>query len=183
MFDYSFEEPGTEPAEKVELTTNSKSTPLPGMYKLTDGKVTVKLTSQSTPLTFPTHSLKYTPEFKLDATQTASQEIDVSKDDKKTFVVKFDPAFEETPKIFTATDSDKEITCTADKDNKVLTCTPTTTNMEEGKEYKIAYQKACDGEKTTTGITVKATKLTSSTTGASYMEISQLLLFVGIFLL
>ena len=54
---------------------------------------------------------------------------------------------------------------------------------EEGKEYKIAYQKACDGEKTTTGITVKATKLTNSTTGASFMKISQIMFFVGLFLL
>ena len=181
-FEYSYTESGDAPAETIELTTNSNSTPLAGPYKLTGGKYT-DTQPQTTELKLPTNSLKYTPEFKLDTTQTASQEIDVSQTDKKTFVVKFNPAFTEVPKIFTTKDSDKEITCTADKDNKILTCTPSTTNMEEGKEYKVAFQQACDGAKVETGVTVKATKLTNSTTDASYMKISQLILFIGLFLL
>lgn len=181
-FAYSFTETRENKTTTVELSTLDTKTAVAGTYKLIKGKYTDDAQQQSN-LELPTDTLKYTPEFKLDTTQTTTQEIDVSQTDKKTFAIKFNPAFTEVPKIFTAKDSDKEITCTADKDNKVLTCTPSTTNMEEGKEYKVAFQQACEGAKVETGVTVKATKLTNSTTDASYMRISQLLLFIGLFLL
>ena len=52
--------------------------------------------------------------------------------------------------------------------------------MEEGKEYKIAFQQACEGAKIETGVTVKATKLPNS---ASHMNLTLLILLIELFLL
>lgn len=179
IFEFSYTEAESKGNTTIYLsTTNSKNAKF-GTYVLKNGKI-IYYGLQAINLDLPANSIKYTTLFSLDATQIISQEIDISQKDKKAFVVKFEPAFSEAPKIFATTDSDKEITCTADKDNKVLTCTPTTTNMEEGKEYKIAFQQACEGAKIETGVTVKATKLPNS---ASHMNLTLLILLIELFLL
>ena len=38
---------------------------------------------------------------------------------------------------------------------ETLTCTPSKENMESGKKYKIAYEKACDGDRAETGVEVE----------------------------
>lgn len=159
------------------MGTNTESTAIEGTYKVGGGKYTA-VGGAAENIEIPDNSLTFTKEYELDE-QTTAQEIDVSKDDKKTFSVKFKNAFTTAPKIYPDKDSDKEISCTADKDNKVLTCTPTTTNMTEGKKYNIVFAQACSGTKTDTKITVTATKLSSS----SYMKVSQIILLAGLILL
>ena len=172
IFDYGYTETAaTGPGPKtITLTsTSASSTALPGTYKLADA------TLDGTALDLPTNSLTYTPEFSLKKeSQTAAQKVDTSKDDAKTFVVKFEAAFTEVPKIFPNTTATTAVTCSAAEDKKSVTCTPTSAVMEDGKDYKIAYQKACDGDKVETGITV-------SYSAASFTKYSFLLL--GLFLL
>ena len=172
IFDYGYTEaadPG--PGSKtITLTSSTSSTALPGKYKLADATL-----DGTTDLDLPDNSLTYTPEFSFKKeSQTAAQKVDTSKDDAKTFVVKFEAAFTEVPKIFPNTTATTAVTCSAAEDKKSVTCTPTSAVMEDGKDYKIAYQKACDGDKVETGITV-------SYSAASFTKYSFLLL--GLFLL
>ena len=170
VFDYTYtESAASNPPKTITLTSSSSSTALPGKYKLADA------THDKTALDLPTNSLTYTPEFSFKKeSQTAAQKVDTSKDDAKTFVVKFEAAFTEVPKIFPNTTATTAVTCSAAEDKKSVTCTPNSSVMEDGKDYKIAYQKACDGEKVETGITV-------SYSAASFTKYSFLLL--GLFLL
>ena len=150
IFEYSYKETTTSGPTTITLSsTSASSTALPGKYKLTGA------TLGSSALTLPENSLTYTPEFSFKKeSQTAAQKVDTSKDDAKTFVVKFEAAFTEVPKIFPNTTATTAVTCSAAEDKKSVTCTPTSAVMEDGKDYKIAYQKACDGDKVETGITV-----------------------------
>ena len=171
VFEYVYQETAaTNPPKTITLTSSSSSsTALPGKYKLADA------THDKTALDLPTNSLTYTPEFSFKKeSQTAAQKVDTSKDDAKTFVVKFEAAFTEVPKIFPNTTATTAVTCSAAEDKKSVTCTPNSSVMEDGKDYKIAYQKACDGDKVETGITV-------SYSAASFTKYSFLLL--GLFLL
>ena len=171
VFEYGYKETATaNPPKTITLTsTSASSTALPGKYKLADAEL------KSAPLDLPTNSLTYTPEFSFKKeSQTAAQKVDTSKDDAKTFVVKFEAAFTEVPKIFPNTTATTAVTCSAAEDKKSVTCTPNSSVMEDGKDYKIAYQKACDGDKVETGITV-------SYSAASFTKYSFLLL--GLFLL
>ena len=170
IFDYTYtESAASNPPTTITLTSSTSSTALPGKYKLADA------THDKTALDLPTNSLTYTPEFSFKKeSQTAAQKVDTSKDDAKTFVVKFEAAFTEVPKIFPNTTATTAVTCSAAEDKKSVTCTPTSAVMEDGKDYKIAYQKACDGDKVETGITV-------SYSAASFTKYSFLLL--GLFLL
>ena len=170
IFDYTYtESAASNPPTTITLTSSTSSTALPGKYKLADA------THDKTSLDLPTNSLTYTPEFSFKKeSQTAAQKVDTSKDDAKTFVVKFEAAFTEVPKIFPNTTATTAVTCSAAEDKKSVTCTPNSSVMEDGKDYKIAYQKACDGEKVETGITV-------SYSAASFTKYSFLLL--GLFLL
>ena len=171
VFEYGYKETATaNPPKTITLiSSSSSSTALPGKYKLADAK------HNTTALALPTNSLTYTPEFSFKKeSQTAAQKVDTSKDDAKTFVVKFEAAFTEVPKIFPNTTATTAVTCSAAEDKKSVTCTPNSSVMEDGKDYKIAYQKACDGDKVETGITV-------SYSAASFTKYSFLLL--GLFLL
>ena len=170
IFDYTYtESAASNPPTTITLTSSTSSTALPGKYKLADA------THDKTALDLPTNSLTYTPEFSFKKeSQTAAQKVDTSKDDAKTFVVKFEAAFTEVPKIFPNTTATTAVTCSAAEDKKSVTCTPNSSVMEDGKDYKIAYQKACDGDKVETGITV-------SYSAASFTKYSFLLL--GLFLL
>ena len=172
VFVYGYQESaetGSAPKTITLTSSSSSSTALPGKYKLADAEL------KSAPLDLPTNSLTYTPEFSFKKeSQTAAQKVDTSKDDAKTFVVKFEAAFTEVPKIFPNTTATTAVTCSAAEDKKSVTCTPNSSVMEDGKDYKIAYQKACDGDKVETGITV-------SYSAASFTKYSFLLL--GLFLL
>ena len=171
IFDYKYTETAATGAGPTTITllSESTSTALAGKYKLTEAKLGTDA------LTLPENSLTYTPEFSFKKeSQTAAQKVDTSKDDAKTFVVKFEAAFTEAPKIFPNTTATTAVTCSAAEDKKSVTCTPTSAVMEDGKDYKIAYQKACDGDKVETGITV-------SYSAASFTKYSFLLL--GLFLL
>ena len=143
-------------------TTTTGKTPLEGSYKVQAAKVTDS-SSTDTPLT-STVTLTYAKEYTL-GNQTATQKIE---GDTKTFTVKFS-AFTTAPKIFANTTATTAIPCTADDKKETLTCTPTKDHMESGKKYKVAYQKACDGDKAETGVEVEYN-------GASLLKYSYFLL-------
>ena len=94
--------------------------------------------------------LEYVKDYTL-GEQISSQKIE---GEVTTFTVKFE-AFTNQPKIYLDINSDLEIPCTADDKMETLTCTPSKENMESGKKYKIAYEKACDGDRAETGVEVE----------------------------
>lgn len=143
-------------------TTTTGLTPLEGTYKVENAKVGPSGTQA--PIT-STVTLTYAKEYTLGTTQTANQKIE---GDTKTFTVKFS-AFTTAPKIFANTTATTAIPCTADDKKETLTCTPTKDHMESGKKYKVAYQKACDGDKAETGVEVEYN-------GASLLKYSYFLL-------
>ena len=104
------------------------------------------------------NSWEFVEDFALADSQTTSQEVDSESDDKKTFTIALKAAMTGTvaPKIYTnATETAKEVPCALDTEKKKIVCTPTTTQMESGKEYTVQYKKACATSFTSTGITVK----------------------------
>lgn len=104
------------------------------------------------------NSWEFVEDFALAESQTTSQEVDSKSDDKKTFTVALKTAMtgNVAPKIYTnATETAKEVPCALDTEKKNIVCTPTTTQMESGKEYTVQYKKACEPSFTSTGITVK----------------------------
>lgn len=124
-------------------------------------KVVSMVVAPSDEITFNSatgNSWEFVEDFALADSQTTSQEVDSKSDDKKTFTVALKAAMTGSvaPKIYTnATDTAKEVPCALDTEKKNIVCTPTTTQMESGKEYTVQYKKACATSFTSTGITVK----------------------------
>ena len=124
-------------------------------------KVVSMVVAPSDEITFSSatgNSWEFVEDFALADSQTTSQEVDSKSDDKKTFTVALKTAMTGTvaPKIYTnATETAKEVPCALDTEKKNIVCTPTTTQMESGKEYTVQYKKACATSFTSTGITVK----------------------------
>lgn len=124
-------------------------------------KVVSMVVAPSDEITFSSatgNSWEFVEDFALADSQTTSQEVDSKSDDKKTFTVALKNAMTGTvaPKIYTnATETAKEVPCALDTEKKNIVCTPTTTQMESGKEYTVQYKKACATSFTSTGITVK----------------------------
>ena len=98
---------------------------------------------------------KFVEEYKVAKTQSkTSQEVD-SKSDKaeeKQFVVDLDEEFAGSVFFYPNSTCTQPISCTASK--KVVTCTPTTADMENDKEYEIYYQSGCE-DAAKAGIKVK----------------------------
>ena len=124
-------------------------------------KVVSMVVAPSDEITFSSatgNSWEFVEDFALADSQTTSQEVDSKSDDKKTFTVALKTAMtgNVAPKIYTnATETAKEVPCALDTEKKNIVCTPTTTQMESGKEYTVQYKKACATSFTSTGITVK----------------------------
>ena len=124
-------------------------------------KVVSMVVAPSDEITFNSatgNSWEFVEDFALADSQTTSQEVDSESDDKKTFTIALKAAMTGTvaPKIYTnATETAKEVPCALDTQKKNIVCTPTTTQMESGKEYTVQYKKACATSFTSTGITVK----------------------------
>ena len=111
----------------------------------------------------------YAEAYTVKATQSkASQEVDSKSDDKKTFTVELD----DTPSavnFFSDSAATKKISCSVA--NKVATCTPTSTEMEDGKSYDI-YSKAGCSDATKTGVNVKYS-------GSSFVAFSKYAMIVA----
>ena len=111
----------------------------------------------------------YAEAYTVKATQSkASQEVDSKSDDKKTFTVELD----DTPSavnFFSDSAATKKISCSVA--NKVATCTPTSTEMEDGKSYDI-YSKAGCADATKTGVNVKYS-------GSSFVAFSKYAMIVA----
>lgn len=170
---YSYSGTATAAGTTLKCTTTTTGkTALDGTYKLDSPKYTA--TGGTATDISATPTLTYATAVTISTSQTASQEVDASSDDKKTFTVNFDPAFSTVPKIYPNTSATTAITCTASTDKKSLTCTPTTSNMDDGESYKVAYQQVCDGDKAETGVTVKFSSGSSSS--SSFAKFSFFLL-------
>ena len=112
----------------------------------------------------------YVEAYTVKATQSkASQEVDSKSDDKKTFTVELD----DTPSavnFFSDSAATKKISCSVA--NKVATCTPTSTEMEDGKSYDIYSKAGCAESATKTGVNVKYS-------GSSFVAFSKYAMIVA----
>ena len=139
------------------------------------GEYTINSVTTTTDTTFTlsdtVKALKYNyvEAYTVKATQSkASQEVDSKSDDKKTFTVELD----DTPSavnFFSDSAATKKISCSVA--NKVATCTPTSTEMEDGKSYDI-YSKAGCADATKTGVNVKYS-------GSSFVAFSKYAMIVA----
>ena len=135
---------------------DAPGTAIYGTYKVVS--MTVGASDEITFNSATGNSWEFAEEFALADSQTTSQEVDSKSDDKKTFTVALKTAMTGSvaPKIYTnATDTAKEVPCALDTEKKNIVCTPTTTQMESGKDYTVQYKKPCATGFTSTGITVK----------------------------
>ena len=128
-------------------------------------------------LTVEAKSVRYTPEYEFKKeSQIVTQNVDSTSTDKNSFIVKFEKAFySDIPKIYSTITSTSFISCTAIDDNKSLKCIPDSNTMIDGNSYKIVYQKACDGDKVETGITVNYSN-------SNYMKYTGIFIILGLFL-
>lgn len=112
----------------------------------------------------------YVETYTVKATQSkTSQEVDSKSDDKKTFTVELD----DTPSgvnFFADSGATKKISCSVA--TKVATCTPTSTEMEDGKSYEIYSKAGCAETATKTGVTVKYS-------GSSFVAFSKYAMIVA----
>ena len=110
--------------------------------------------------------------------QTVKQTIDETT---KTFTIKMTSG-EVAPKFYPGNTATTKALSSCTLSELTVTCTPTSTEMEKDKEYKIYYQKPCVTEFTDTGITVtyKGTSQEGSSVFASISKKS--LLIAGLFL-
>ena len=139
------------------------------------GEYTINSVTTTTDTTFTlsdtVKALKYNyvEAYTVKATQSkASQEVDSKSDDKKTFTVELD----DTPSavnFFSDSAATKKISCSVA--TKVATCTPTSTEMEDGKSYDI-YSKAGCADATKTGVNVKYS-------GSSFVAFSKYAMIVA----
>ena len=120
---------------------------------------------------------KFIEEYKVAKTQSkTSQEVD-SKSDKaeeKQFVVDLDEEFAGSVFFYPNSTCTQPISCTASK--KVVTCTPTTADMENDKEYDIYYQSGC-ADAAKAGIKVKFSASSFVTFSKYAMVVLALFLF------
>ena len=120
---------------------------------------------------------KFVEEYKVAKTQSkTSQEVD-SKSDKaeeKQFVVDLDEEFAGSVFFYPNSTCTQPISCTASK--KVVTCTPTTADMENDKEYEIYYQSGCE-DAAKAGIKVKFSASSFVTFSKYAMVVLALFLF------
>lgn len=110
--------------------------------------------------------------------QTAEQTIDETT---KTFTIKMTSG-EVAPKFYPGNTATTKALSSCTLSELTVTCTPTSTEMEKDKKYKIYYQKPCLTEFIDTGITVtyKGTSQEGSSVFASLSKIS--LLIAGLLL-
>ena len=159
----------------LDTTTTSIKTGVYTFSKLVDE------TKAGAVVTFDTAkaavTYKFVEEYKVAKTQSkTSQEVD-SKSDKaeeKQFVVDLDEEFAGSVFFYPNSTCTQPISCTASK--KVVTCTPTTADMENDKEYEIYYQAGCE-DAAKAGIKVKFSASSFVTFSKYAMVVLALFLF------
>ena len=108
--------------------------------------------------------------------QTTPQEVDTEDDSKNTFTIVFAEAVTAGPAVYAnATATTAIANCTLATDKKSISCKPSSTEMDDGKEYKIHYMNGC--VKTDTNITVKFTDSSSFVTISKIAVVILALLF------
>lgn len=117
----------------------------PGYYtfsKLEDVTATTVATFDTAKATI---TYKYIPEYEVATKQTeASQEVDAKSDktEEKQFTVELAEEYTGTVFFYPNSTCAQPISCSVSK--KTVTCTPTTADMEDGKEYDIYYEAGCE---------------------------------------
>ena len=159
----------------LDTTTTSIKTGVYTFSKLVDetkGGAVVTFDTAKAAVTY-----KFVEEYKVAKTQSkTSQEVD-SKSDKaeeKQFVVDLDEEFAGSVFFYPNSTCTQPISCTASK--KVVTCTPTTADMENDKEYEIYYQSGCE-DAAKAGIKVKFSASSFVTFSKYAMVVLALFLF------
>ena len=120
---------------------------------------------------------KYIKEYKLATTQSKTSQEVKSKSDKaeeKQFVVDLAEEFDGDVFFYPNSTCTQPISCSASK--KVVTCTPTTSDMENDKEYDIYYQAGC-ADAAKAGIKVKFSASSFVTFSKYAMVVLALFLF------
>ena len=165
-------EKGPEESTTIKKPEESESDQAKAQQVLTEKKINIRFLENPRTLTVEAKSVRYTPEYEFKKeSQIVTQDIDSTSTDKNSFIVKFEKAFySDIPKIYSTMTSTSSISCSAIDDNKSLKCIPDSNTMIDGNSYKIVYQKACDGDKVETGITVNYSN-------SNYMK------FTGIFII
>ena len=168
-------------AKEITFSTGS-GTVAYGTYTVTS--IALTSTSSSTAIldSATGNSLQFVEDFTIDSTQTASQQVNSTSTDKKTFTVKLTANAETAPVFYTNDTTPKPIPCDLDgTDKKKVVCTPTTTQMTANSNYTIKYYKPCETTLSDTGITV-GFNLKESTDSSFTMTFSKLALVLALFL-
>ena len=107
----------------------------------------------------------------LAAEQETAQTVDLKDNNKKTFKIALDAnaTVTEVPAVFAGNDAKIPLSaCTLNKEDKVVTCSPTKDEMEDGEKYKIYYNKGCTKTDTKIEVTFK--------NGSTFMTVSKIAL-------
>ena len=159
------------------LTTISWEIPVnkTGVYTLTEIKDTA--TSDADTITLPAKlpSAIVTVEATLNATGTltTTQEVIEGDETKGTFTFAVEEEIEQPPVVYTAATEGKVISnCKVETKNVI--CTPTSDEMEDGKEYTIYYQNGCEASAMTS--TTAKVKFTAEE-ASSFMTLGKIAFF------
>ena len=147
-----------------------------GVYTLTEIKDTA--TSDADTITLPAKlpSAIVTVEATLNATGTltTTQEVIEGDETKGTFTFAVEEEIEQPPVVYTAATEGKVISnCKVETKNVI--CTPTSEEMENGKEYTIYYKNGC-GENTIVTTNAKV-KFIAAEEASSFMTLGKIAFF------
>lgn len=147
-------------AVDVDYALDTTATPTasikPGIYtfsKLVDetsAGAVVSFTTTKAAITY-----KFIQEYSVATSQSkATQEVDAKSDktEEKQFTVELAEEFDGSVFFYPNSTCAQPISCSVSK--KTVTCTPTTADMEDDKEYDIYYQSGC-GDAAKAGVKVK----------------------------
>ena len=157
--------------------TAALTTAKTGVYKLTS----VEDTADNSEITFTLPEkndascvVTVTATVNTTATSTTAQEVTEGDETKGTFTFVVEEEIDQPPVVYTAATEGKVISnCKVETKNVV--CTPTSEEMEDGKEYTIYYQNGC--EATTLTDSKAKVKFTAAEEASSFMTLGKIALF------
>ena len=144
-----------------------------GLYTLTEIKDTTGTDTLTLPEKLPSCVVTVEATINATGTLTTVQEVIEGDETKGTFTFAVEEDIEQPPVVYTAATEGKVISnCKVETKNVV--CTPTSEEMEDGKEYTIYYQNGCEASAGTSSTAkVKFTAKESS----SFMTLGKIAFF------
>ena len=158
------------------LTTITWSVPVTktGVYALTEVKDTTETDTLTLPEELPSAIVTVEATLNATGTLTTTQEVIEGDETKGTFTFAVEEEIEQPPVVYTAATEGKVISnCKVETKNVI--CTPTSDEMEDGKEYTIYYQNGC-GESAITSTTAKV-KFIAAEEASSFMTLGKIAFF------